>query len=84
MKVTVEELTKGISKFLQYFLFELLDVTTIDCIEQQVGNCLESKEVGLKFSDYKIRSTILDSNTLKLNLQFYNHDIDFYLARSSE
>ena len=80
MKITIDELTKGISKFLEYFMFEFLDSTTIECIENQVGNCLESKEVVLKFSDYNIRTTIL-GKTLKLNLQFDDYNIDFYLGR---
>ena len=80
MKITLDELTKGISKFLGYFIFERLDSTTMECIEQQIGNCLESKNVGLEFSDYNIRSTILDKTTLKVNVQFDDNNLDFYLG----
>lgn len=84
MKISVEELTKGLRKFLEYYLFEPLDETTICALESQIGNILESKDVDLK--EYKLRSTPLDSSTLKINLQFFAenaYDIDFYLARAS-
>ena len=77
MKVTVEELTKGISKFLEYFLFEILDSTTIECIEHQLGQCMKILEVD----DYSVKSTILDKTSLKINLIFDDNNIDFLLAR---
>ena len=76
MNITIDELKKAISKFLEYFLFEILDSTTIKTIEQQVGSCL--KHVGV--DKYDLRSTILDDHTLKLNLQFDDNNIDFMLG----
>ena len=80
MKLTIEELTKGISKFLEYFLFELADQETLDYLEGQLKNILESEYVQL--FDYKLRSMILDKTTLRVNLQFDNNNIDFYLGEA--
>lgn len=77
MKVTIDQLRKGISKFLECFIFEILDSITIECIEHQIGQFMKMSEID----DYSIKSTVFDSNNLKVNLKFDNNIIDFMLVR---
>lgn len=77
MRGTVDELKKGISTFLEFFIFEPLDSITIKRIENELGNGL--KHFGIE--KYDLRSTILYHHTLKVNLQFDKHNIDFYVAK---
>lgn len=77
MKVTIDHLRKGISKFLEYFIFEILDSTTTECIEHQIGQFMKMSEID----DYSIKSTVFDSNNLKVSLKFDNNVIDFMLVR---
>ena len=60
-----------------YFIFEILDSTTTERIEHQIGQFMKMSEVD----DYSIKSTVFDSNNLKVSLKFDNNVIDFMLVR---
>ena len=77
MKVTVDETITGISTFLQYCLYEIFDSTTIEFLEHQIGQCMKTCEID----DYSIRTTVLDRDSLRINLKFDEHDVNFFLAR---
>jgi len=77
MKLTVEEIRQGISKFLEMLVFEVFDSTTIEFIEHQIGQCMKTA----KIDEYFVRTTFLDDNSLKVNLLFDDNNIDFLLAR---
>jgi len=77
MKVTIDELRKGISTFLEYFTFEIFDSTTTECLEHQIGEFMKMSEID----DYDIMSTVLDNDNLKINLIFDDNNIDFMIAR---
>jgi hypothetical protein len=74
----LDQIMTNVSLYINHFLFECLDEHTVNVMESGIKRYLKE----LRVFDYKLRTIILSKTDVKINLQYDNHNIDFYLGRA--
>jgi len=73
----LDRIQTNISIFLNHFLFEILDDYTIAIMEKGIKDYLRE----LKIFEYKLRTMILDKNNIRINLNYDDKMLTFFIER---